>query len=281
MARAHGRLYCSLWDDADWRALNIDAQWCYEMLLSQKKLSLAGVIDYMPNRWELYAANVERIDVETAVERLEAASWVVVDRDTLELAMPRLPVEDVERLTRNSNLVKGFWRSWAAVSSQVLRAVVLDNLPERLWSHAGADPPAEATRMRSSAQLQLPLETYSSDLQFEPSLQAPSSKLQAPAEEVTSSVTATRAVENTDDDNEFMDQVWDAFVFQRRSMQTTPRSPAWTETVRANAIREHSAEARRLLDTYTALSANQLGTALAGAREQMRYWKRRSAGDAA
>ena len=50
MARSEARVLVSIWSDPDWLALTSTAQRAYLLLLSQPKLSLAGCLDWMPQR---------------------------------------------------------------------------------------------------------------------------------------------------------------------------------------------------------------------------------------
>lgn len=146
MARSHGKILGSVWQDADWCALKPRDQWAYMLLVSQPKLSLVGCLDYMPNRWSAMAAGVTVAYFDEAVEALEDRDYVVTDHQTSELLV-RTFVRHDGIANGNVNLRKGLWSAWTAVQSAVLRKVAVDNMPEGLFDELA---PAEAQQMRRS-----------------------------------------------------------------------------------------------------------------------------------
>jgi hypothetical protein len=74
-----------LWRGVDWRGLTSDAQWAYEMLCQQDALSYAGIIDYRAGRFAALAKDLTARKVEAAIRELEAARFVIIDRETEEL----------------------------------------------------------------------------------------------------------------------------------------------------------------------------------------------------
>lgn len=150
MARSEARVLVSIWSDPDWLALTSTAQRAYLLLLSQPKLSLAGCLDWMPQRWERLC--VDGGDVRAGIDELVGARFVVVDGD--EIVLRTFAVHDLRRC-RNWKLVKGMWGAWSAIGSPVLRKVVVDHLPGHLWDLV--EPPGEAVEMRSRSPIALPL----------------------------------------------------------------------------------------------------------------------------
>lgn len=161
MARTHGRILSTIWDDPDFLDLSGAAQRMYFLLISQKKLTLAGSLDFKPARWRL-SRDVTRADVEDALDDLEAHRFVVVDRETDELVI-RTFVRHDSGYGRNSNLLKGVWSAWASIESPVLRKVVVDNLPDELWEQEKAPAPGAAQQMRWSPPPEPPVPTNGSN----------------------------------------------------------------------------------------------------------------------
>lgn len=85
MARSEARISVEVWNDHDFRALSRDAQWAFMFLLSQHDLAHDGVIALRVRRWSQCAAGMTADDLEGFLEELEAARFIVVDRDTEEL----------------------------------------------------------------------------------------------------------------------------------------------------------------------------------------------------
>lgn len=173
MARSEARVLVSIWSDPDWLALTSTAQRAYLLLLSQPKLSLAGCLDWMPQRWERLC--VDGGDVRAGIDELVGARFVVVDGD--ELVLRTFAVHDLRRC-RNWKLVKGMWGAWSAIGSPVLRKVVVDHLPGHLWDLV--EPPGEAVEMRSRSPIALPLGSATEpptdcpiDRGFEPAFEPP------------------------------------------------------------------------------------------------------------
>ncbi len=86
MARSHGRILASIWaPGSDFLLLDSDAQRQFMFLLSQPDLSHAGLIPLRARRWAQSAADLTTDCVQTALKKLEAARFVVIDEDTEEL----------------------------------------------------------------------------------------------------------------------------------------------------------------------------------------------------
>lgn len=152
MARTQGRIASSIWSDPDWCRLTVSAQHTYLMLLTQPKLTLAGCLDWMPQRWDRLAVDA---DTRAALEELMDHRFVVVHDD--ELVVRSFVRNDVCAGALNRNLLKGMWSAWAAIASPLLRKVVVDNLPAAVWAYEGVQAPDQAAELRSEPPLELPL----------------------------------------------------------------------------------------------------------------------------
>jgi hypothetical protein len=126
VARDHARIQTSRNRDEDWRALPWEAQWAYDQILCQEALTYAGVLDYRPGRLAAIASNATPRRVETAIAKLEAARFVVIDRDTEEL-LARSYVRHDGVMDR-ANMGKAVGRALAKVVSLDLHRVVIEEL---------------------------------------------------------------------------------------------------------------------------------------------------------
>lgn len=146
MARTYGKLLAAAWIDEDWTKLRAREQWLYMLLLSQPKLTLVGCIDYRPGHWANLASDVTHGTLTAAVDGLEAADYIAVDRDTDELLIRSFTKHD-GIATANYKLRKGLWGAWTAIMSADLRAVAVHNMPAELFDD---DTPDAAWRIRRS-----------------------------------------------------------------------------------------------------------------------------------
>lgn len=144
MARSHGKLYTRVWNDPDWRELSGEAQRLYMLLLSQPKLTLCGTLDVSVQRWARMAADTQPDDVQVALDELEHRGYVLIDWDTLELAIRTFTKHDVNSTRLNINLIKGMWRAWEGLESDWLRSEIVFWMPQELWEKVEEEAPPEA-----------------------------------------------------------------------------------------------------------------------------------------
>lgn len=85
MARGHGRILTSIWEDEDFKALDPAEQRLYLFLISQPNLNHAGLLDLTLRRWARKARGLTVAELEKTIAALEAARFIVVDDDTEEL----------------------------------------------------------------------------------------------------------------------------------------------------------------------------------------------------
>lgn len=126
MARTHGRLKVSIWDDPDFLALKVAEQHAYMLIMSNKGLSRCGVIDYIPSRFEQLAADMTAAKFRAAVAGLQRARFVVIDERTQELLL-RSHVRHDGVLDR-ANMGKAVGTAYEAVVSRSIRRVIGEEL---------------------------------------------------------------------------------------------------------------------------------------------------------
>lgn len=144
MARGHGRILTSVWEDSDFLTLTQEQQRLYLFLISQPNLNHAGLLPLTLKRWSRKAAglSVSRLDDQLAV--LHEARFIIVDDDTEELfvcgyfrhvgigGQPRVVAAAYDALTN--------------CASYALRAVASVELSEAV---AKAPAPAAPTGLRA------------------------------------------------------------------------------------------------------------------------------------
>lgn len=126
MARDHARIKVNIWGDGDFKELRAPQQHAYFMLTTQARLSYAGVLDYIPSRLARLAKGLTEAAVETMIEGLEKARYVVLDRDTQELLVRSYVRHD--GLLESPNMAKAMAKDYGEVISSSIRAAILTEL---------------------------------------------------------------------------------------------------------------------------------------------------------
>lgn len=126
MARDHARIKVRIWNDPDFRALDVAGQHAYLMLTSQPSLTYCGVMDYIPGRLAVLSRSNTDAKVAAAIKTLERARFAVVDRKTHEVLVRSYVRHDgvMERV----NMGKAVARALEKVVSNTLRDAILTEL---------------------------------------------------------------------------------------------------------------------------------------------------------
>lgn len=130
MARTHGRVKVSIWDDPDFVALKRDEQHAYFVLMTNKGLSRCGVIDFIPSRFEGLAADMSAAKFKAAVLGLKRARFVVIDERTQELLLRSHVRHD--GVFDRVNMGKAVGTAYEAVVSRSLRRAIGDELARHM-----------------------------------------------------------------------------------------------------------------------------------------------------
>lgn len=85
MARGHGRISSSIWEDSDFLALTQQQQRLYLFLISQPNLNHAGLLPLTLRRWARKSKGLTARELEEHFYALEAAKLVISDRSEDEL----------------------------------------------------------------------------------------------------------------------------------------------------------------------------------------------------
>lgn len=153
MARAEARIYSTIWNDADFRALGWHAQWLYFAFLSQPDLSMCGVLTVATERWTRLSTGAKPKDITAALAQLDAARFVVHDDSTAEVWVRSFLRRD--GVLRTPNLIVAMSRAFDAVHSPGIRRGVVGEFLREFsddWAPALSDrfPKAQALSERLS-----------------------------------------------------------------------------------------------------------------------------------
>ncbi|MFE0887865.1 hypothetical protein ACFW4Q_02320 [Streptomyces rochei] len=146
MARGHGRILTSIWEDTDFIALEEKEQRLYLFLISQPNLNHAGLLDLTLRRWARKARGLTVAELEKRIGRLEETHFVVVDDDTEELLIRSFVRNDgVWRMPK----VMGAMVSGALeISSRKLQQALLAEMDRIPLDELNADP----TKLRNGTE---------------------------------------------------------------------------------------------------------------------------------
>lgn len=122
MARKYAQIHVAIWTDYDFKALPAIEQHMYFVLLSQARMNLCGVLDYLPSRLAMCVDEWTTDDVERLIKGLEEHRYVVVDRDSHELLLRSFVRND--SLLMNKNVTKGMAAEYGEIMSDKLRAAI-------------------------------------------------------------------------------------------------------------------------------------------------------------
>ena len=131
MARAYARFKISIWSDPDWRAMSIIAQGFYTSLVTDPGISMAGIVDWRPNRLahRSFGATAETIRAAAAElqDGLKAdgsgpARFVIVDEDTEEILVRSFVRHD--ELLKSPNMTTAMCNAHGAIGSPLLQSWV-------------------------------------------------------------------------------------------------------------------------------------------------------------
>lgn len=138
MARTFAKLYVSVWDaGSDFYDLTADAQWLYWTLLSDPRLSPAGVLPLQPRKWAKRAKGMTERRTRAALEELMNTDLkLMVDEDTEEVLIRAFIGRDLGY--RTPNIRKSIEASLKSIESQTLRDMATHSLTLAV-THSGRD----------------------------------------------------------------------------------------------------------------------------------------------
>lgn len=150
MARSFAKVFQRIWADPAWRALDVDSQHLYMLLISQPSMNLAGVLPLQARKWAACVSDWDTTRVEKALSQLTHDRFTVVDENTEEVLVRSLIRND--EAYRTPGMLKSILRLAEGVQSRSLRAVMaceLGRLPA-LEGKTGPDGMAAIVATRAS-----------------------------------------------------------------------------------------------------------------------------------
>ena len=148
MPRHHAPLLTSIWDDLDFCSLSCAAQRMYMQLLSQKRLSLVGVLPYSLNNLARGCAELTPADIQASLDELAGRDYVIIDESTGEILVRTILKHDPPRGPKS---IAGMWSHWREVDSPALKATIVSLAPLEAWTTHNVKPPDEANALRNGA----------------------------------------------------------------------------------------------------------------------------------
>ncbi len=127
MANKVALIHSSIWEDDDFLARTAAAQRLYLLLVSQKDISLCGLVLMAPNRWAQLAADTKAPAITKALRELERARFVISDQSCDEVLIRTYPRH--AGTLKQPNVIIGMTKQYALIRSPRLRSVVIDELP--------------------------------------------------------------------------------------------------------------------------------------------------------
>ncbi|MER6098399.1 hypothetical protein ABT154_21575 [Streptomyces sp. NPDC001728] len=126
MARGHGRILSSIWEDGDFISLDEQQQRLFFFLISQPNLNHAGLLPLTLRRWSRKARGLTSLELEKRLDALEAARFVVIDEDTEELLIRSFVRND--RVYKQPRVMGAMVSDALEISSKHLRRALLDEM---------------------------------------------------------------------------------------------------------------------------------------------------------
>ena len=123
MARDYAQIRQDMWLDDNWRGLTPGGQWLYMLLLSDPRLTYAGVTEWHPGRIAQRSRECAGMDVVIAASELSEGHFIVVDEETEEVMIRSFLRHDP--LLKNPRLAVTMAKDFGVVASNKIRAAIV------------------------------------------------------------------------------------------------------------------------------------------------------------
>lgn len=137
-ARRYGRLAVTIGAEMADAGLSAEARLVYMALECQPKMSACGLIELQERRWKR-DTGLTTDQLDTALDELDTAGWVLVDHDTFEVLSTRHVRDDVQ--VSNPKIVAGVWNAIDRIESTRLRQAAVGALPDHFPPRSGNPSP--------------------------------------------------------------------------------------------------------------------------------------------
>jgi len=283
VARRYAPLLCAIWDDPDFQNLSERAQRCYVLLISQRKLTMVGVLPFTPRSWSRGCKDTNTQDILDAIADLTRSRFVIVDDNTEELLVRTMVKHDPPRGPKS---ITAMWRSLEMVESPALRAAIVREIPPAVLADERSTPPAWVSDAPSDA----PSDDESALVDSpddelihrnaSPQVDAPSDGARVCARAATEppatcppATVPTSHLSTTPVSGELFEHIVGRIVFNREQ-RTPPRNPeAWRTKVRTSVVNEHSDRICSLIARYPDAPHDVIAAAVEGDTQSLRYYQ--------
>lgn len=153
MARDRANINTGIWTDDEFIDISRDEQWLYFLLMTDPKLSYAGVTDWRPGRLAQRSSDSSKAEVEQIGAKLQAGRYIFIDEDTEEVLIRSFLRHD--GLLKQPRLGVSMFNAYGAIASKNIRKVVIHEL-KRLhaefpdWKAFGVDKVQELLKLSSA-----------------------------------------------------------------------------------------------------------------------------------
>lgn len=161
MARDRANINTGIWTDDTFIDISRDEQWLYFLLMTDPKLSYAGVTDWRPGRIAQRSSNTSKADIEQIGAGLQAGRYILIDEETEEVMIRSFLRHD--GLLKQPRLGVSMANAYGAIASKNIRKVVThelkrlhDEFPE--WKAFGVEQVKELLKRSSADMSELDLE---------------------------------------------------------------------------------------------------------------------------
>lgn len=153
MARDRANINTGIWTDDEFIDISRDEQWLYFLLMTDPKLSYAGVTDWRPGRLAQRSSDTTKDDIEQAGAKLQEGRYILIDEETEEVLIRSFLRHD--GLLKQPRLGVSMFNSYGSIASKNIRKVVIHELkrlhsefPE--WKAFGVDKVQELLKLSSA-----------------------------------------------------------------------------------------------------------------------------------
>lgn len=150
MARGHGRILSTIWEDNDFIALDRAQQGTYLFLISQPNLNHAGLLPLTLRRWSRKAHGLTTAGLEKTLAELDAARFIVLDDDTEELLIRSFIRND--GVWRQPRVMGAAVSGALEISSRLLRRALLEEMNRIPLCELSDDPGTRAVSIRQEVE---------------------------------------------------------------------------------------------------------------------------------
>lgn len=244
------KLFRSIWNDPDFRALTRGQQQLYMLLISQQDLSNVGVLSLTVGRWSSLAADGNPADVRADLAVLAARRFVIIDETTEELLIRAYIARDDNYNSPNGR--KALLRAYGEVLSELLRSNI-----STILNHHGVTTREASPQGASQGASQAPC--------------SPQQQQPAPAASTSSSSTAPRPARPTTPAGDALPPSAAAAIelfIEHRTATVNPHNPTgFARGLRRDETATHGPALRAHLATHPDATPAQLATAVLGLTE--------------